>query len=231
VVFLAVVLALSNGCKPKPGGRCSGTQTACEDAKTALFCDDGKFSEMTCGGPDGCAQSGKQVDCDNTIASKGDGCSDNDDLACSAEKKSELRCRSNHFALASTCRGPGGCFFTGNKLHCDTDIADLSDPCEEKDDLACSLDKKALYKCDGAQYQLDSTCRGPKGCSIEGNNVNCDHHVAEVGDLCRLEGSYACTGDMKALLACRTGKFKLEKKCNKPCSFIDKTDQTVFDCP
>jgi hypothetical protein len=231
VGVVVAVLAFTGGCKPKLGGRCSAGQTACEDPRTALFCDDAKFGEMTCSGPDGCVQSGKQVDCDNTIANKGDGCSEAEDLACTADKKGELRCRGGHFVVASTCRGPSGCFFTGNKLHCDTDLADTSDPCEEKDDLACSLDKKALYKCDGQQYQLDSTCRGPKGCVIEGNNVNCDHHVAEATDLCRFEGSYACTGDKKALLACRAGKFKLEKKCNKPCSFTDRSDQTEFDCP
>jgi hypothetical protein len=186
---------------------------------------------MSCGGPDGCVVNGKQVDCDNTLASKGDGCSEAEDLACTTDKKSELRCRGNRFVVASTCRGPTGCFFTGNKLHCDTDVADSNDPCEEKDDLACSLDKKALYKCDGQKYDVDSTCRGPKGCAIEGNNVSCDHHVAELNDPCRSEASYACTGDRKALLACHGGKFKQEKRCNKACAFTDRGDQTEFDCP
>ena len=49
-------------------GRCGPSQVACFDKATALFCLDGKFSEMSCGGPAGCVQSGKQVDCDNTIA-------------------------------------------------------------------------------------------------------------------------------------------------------------------
>ena len=139
ITALALALALASGCKAKPGGRCSANQTACEDPHTGLFCLDGKFTEMTCGGPDGCVAAGKQVDCDNTIANKGDGCSESEDLACTADKKGELRCRGNHFIVASTCRGPTGCFFTGNKLHCDTDVADSNDPCEEKDDLACSV--------------------------------------------------------------------------------------------
>src|SRR5271170_2256462 len=70
---LVLVLALVSGCKAKPGGRCSASQTACEDAHTGLFCLEGKFTEMSCAGPDGCVASGKQVDCDNTIANKGDG--------------------------------------------------------------------------------------------------------------------------------------------------------------
>jgi hypothetical protein len=231
VMALFFALPLVAGCKAKPGGRCAASQTACEDPHTALFCQDGKFAEMTCGGPDGCVASGKQVDCDNTIANKGDGCSEPEDLACTPDKKSELRCRGGHFVVASSCRGPSGCFFTGNKLHCDTDVADMNDPCEEKDDLACSVDRRALYKCDGTKYDVDSTCRGPKGCTIEGNNVSCDHHVAEPNDPCRFEGSYACTTDKKALLACHSAKFKQEKRCNKPCAFTDRGDQTEFDCP
>ena len=231
LVFPFLAFALTTSCKAKPGGRCSGSQTACEDPHTGLFCLDGKYTEMTCNGPDGCVTSGKQVDCDNTIAAKGDGCSEPEDLACTADKKGELRCRGGHFVVASTCRGPTGCFFTGNKLHCDTDVADSNDPCEEKDDLACSVDKKALFKCDGQKYDMESSCRGPKGCSIDGNNVSCDHHVAELGDPCRFESSYACTGDRKALLACHALKFKQEKKCSKLCSFTDKGEQTEFDCP
>src|SRR6202050_5256213 len=109
-------LALMTGCKAKPGGRCSANQTACADPHTDLFCLDGKYAEMTCAGADGCVTSGKQVDCDNTIAAKGDGCSEPEDLACTPDKKSELRCRGNHFVVASSCRGPTACFFTGNKL-------------------------------------------------------------------------------------------------------------------
>ncbi len=232
VVGLFVAMLLSQaGCKPKPGGRCSAGQTACLDGHTALFCLDGKYTEMTCGGPDGCVQSGRQVDCDNTLANKGDGCAEAEDLACTTDKKSELRCRSNHFVIASTCKGPTGCFFTGNKLHCDTDLADLTDPCEDKDDLACSMDKKSLYKCDGTKYDIESTCRGPKGCVIEGTNVRCDHHIAETGDACHTEGAYACTADKKALLVCRGNKFKKEKGCTRACSFTDRGDTTEFDCP
>jgi hypothetical protein len=231
VGLFTVLLFAAAGCKPKPGGRCSIGAKACLDGHTSLICVDSKYTEAPCAGPDGCLQTGRQVDCDDTIASKGDSCDEPEDLACSADKKSELRCRSNHFVVASSCRGPTGCFFTGNKLHCDTDLADLSDPCEDKDDLACSLDKKALYKCDGAKYDTESTCRGPKGCVIEGTSVKCDHHVAEVGDACHTESAYACTSDRKTLLICRQNKFKKDKGCNKPCSFTDKGDSTEFDCP
>src|SRR5271156_868793 len=92
---LALMATLASGCKPKVGGRCSTGQMACEDGHGALFCEDGKYAEMTCSGPDGCVQSGKQGDCDNSIANKGDGCSEGEALACTADKKGELRCRAD----------------------------------------------------------------------------------------------------------------------------------------
>ena len=232
VGLVVVLLALTGvGCKAKPGGVCRPSQVACFNSSTALFCLDGKFSEMSCGGPAGCVQSGKQIECDNTLALKGDGCAEQEDLACTSDKKSELRCRGNKFVVASTCRGPTGCFFTGNKLHCDTDVADLADPCEDKDDLACAIDKKALYKCDGTKYATESTCRGPKGCAIEGTSVKCDHHLAELSDPCHIDGNFACTTDKKALLVCKAGKFHKEKGCKTSCSFTEHGDTTEFDCP
>ena len=230
LAFLLFAAALG-GCKPKLGGTCRASQVACLDGDTALFCIDGKFAEMSCGGPGGCAQTGKQVECDNTLATKGDGCAEQEDLACGMDKKSELRCRGNKFIVASTCRGPTGCFFTGNKLHCDTDVADLSDSCEDKDDLACALDKKALYKCDGTTYQVESSCKGPKGCQIDGTNVKCDHHLADLNDACHIDGNFACAMDKKSLLVCKGSKFHKEKACKTVCSFTERGDTTEFDCP
>jgi hypothetical protein len=230
LVLLSLAIG-GTGCKPKPGGRCGPSQVACFDKGTALFCLDGKFTEMSCGGPAGCVQSGKQVDCDNTLANKGEGCAEQEDLACTADKKNELRCRGNKFVVASTCRGPTGCYFTGNKLHCDTDVADLTDPCEDKDDLACSLDKKSLYKCDGATYKVESACKGPKGCQIEGTSVKCDHHLADLNDVCHVDGNFACAMDKKTLLVCKGNKFHKEKGCKNGCSFAEKGDTTEFDCP
>jgi len=232
LLLLAIALATSlTGCKPKPGGRCSPSAFVCENGTTALFCLDGKYSEVSCAGPAGCVMSGKTAECDNTLAKVGDGCAEQEDLSCTSDKKSELRCRGNKFVVASTCRGPTGCFFTGNKLHCDTDLADLTDPCEDKDDLACSLDKKALYKCDGTKYATESTCKGPKGCSIDGTTVKCDHHVAELNDPCHIDGNFACAPDKKMLLVCKGNKFHKEKSCRGNCTFTERGDTTEFDCP
>ena len=100
-----------------------------------------------------------------------------------------------------------------------------------RNDLACSLDKKSLYKCDGTKYGVESTCKGPKGCAIEGTNVKCDHHVAELNDPCHVDGNFACAPDKKMLLVCKNNKFHKEKGCRGSCSFTERGDTTEFDCP
>ena len=44
---LALMATLASGCKPKVGGRCTAGQMACDDGHGALFCEDGKYAEMT----------------------------------------------------------------------------------------------------------------------------------------------------------------------------------------
>src|SRR5262249_11295428 len=190
----------------------------------------GKYVAAACGGEEGCTFS-DQAECDNRIANVGDACVGENDLSCTPDARAELRCKRGHFVVASTCRGPTGCYFTTNKLHCDTDLADLPDPCEDADDLACALNGKALYKCDGSKYSVESTCRGPGGCSVNGTVVKCDHHIAELGDPCHVDGNFACTPKTDSLLVCKGHKFETEKRCKGPCSFEVKGDTTEFDCP
>jgi hypothetical protein len=218
---------------PKVGGTCTAAdRLACKDDHAALFCLGGTFTEMRCDGPRGCAPSGHGIQCDNTVARVGDGCAEEEDLACTLDGKAELRCRANKFVVASTCRGPTGCFFVHNtKLHCDTDLADLPDPCEDNGDLACALDGRALYKCNGTQYSVESSCKGPNGCRIAGTSVRCDHHVADLDDACHRDGNFACSADAQAILVCRSGKFVTQKACKKECSFVVRGDTTEFDCP
>ena len=232
-VGLTSLALLSTACfEKKVGGKCGTGQTACADKSSALFCLDGKFAAMTCRGPLGCTGGGGDVTCDNNLALENDGCDKEKDLSCSVDKKAELRCRSNKFAIASTCRGPKGCAFEGNTLHCDTDVALLNDVCEDEDDAACAADKKALLKCKGGNYALDNTCKGPKGCSVVGTEVHCDDDLADLGDTCVKEGDFACSMDQKSLLVCKAKKFAFErKKCaGKGCSFVQHGDTTDFEC-
>jgi hypothetical protein len=221
------------GCKKKPGDTCKPEEMACLDPKAALICVNGAFAEMKCRGAAGCAASADAVSCDNKFAEVGDGCNkETSELACAGDKKGELRCKDNKLALASSCRGPKGCWWEGATLHCDTDVADLADPCEDDEDLACSTDGKALLKCKKDKYAVELSCKGPNGCKVDGTKVRCDDDVADVGDPCSGEGNYACTPDRKQLLACHAGKFKADQTCKKGCTYSreDKSDKTTFDC-
>lgn len=235
VVSLGLSLALSvvgTGCKKKAAGdSCSPTQTTCQDKENALICVGGKLTVMQCRGSAGCSGSGETVSCDNKFASAGDGCSkETSDLACTMDKKGELRCRDNRLVLASSCRGPKGCWWEGSTLHCDTDTADLTDPCEDDDGLSCSTDAKALLKCTKGKYAVANTCKGPKGCRVDGTKVHCDDDLADVGDPCEAEQDYSCSMDKKQLLSCHGGQFKVERACKKECTSTDKDGKTTFDC-
>jgi hypothetical protein len=224
---------LAVGCKKKVGDKCKADQMACQDPKSALICVNGAFAQMSCRGASGCAASGDAVSCDNKFAQATDGCNkETSDLACTEDKKGELRCKDNKLVLASSCRGPKGCWWEGSTLHCDTDVADPSDPCEDDEDLACSTDGKALLKCKKDHYAVEFTCKGPLGCKVDGTKVRCDDDIADVGDPCNGEGNWACTPDKKQLLSCHQGKFKSDQQCKKACAYTrdDKTDKTTFDC-
>jgi hypothetical protein len=224
-------LALA-GCKKKVGDKCNRPdQMACLDKDNALICVDSKFVQMQCRGSGGCAGAGDAVTCDNKFGQSGDGCNkETSDLACTSDKKGELRCKDNKLVLASTCRGPKGCWWESSTLHCDTDVADLTDPCEDDDDLACSSDGKSLLKCKSAKYSVENTCKGPKGCKVDGTKVHCDDDIADPGDACATEGDLACSTDKKQLLSCKSGKFKVDSACKKGCAYTEKDDKTTFDC-
>ena len=189
------------------------------------------FWTPAAGGPGGCADSKDGAFCDNKVAQEKDGCDPRTSgLACTMDKKSEMRCRGNTFVVASTCRGPSGCTFEGTDLKCDTDIADPKDPCEDDNGLACAVGAKALLRCKKESYVVEGSCRGPGGCTTERGKIRCDDRQAEIGDTCRAEGIFACAFDGKALLICHDQKFKLDRACKRSCTFADVADKTTFDC-
>jgi hypothetical protein len=232
-LFMLLLAASVVACgKKKVGGKCAEGETSCADPTSALYCLDGKLAAMSCRGTLGCTGAPGDITCDNNAALESDGCDKEKDLACTVDKKNELRCRSNKFAIASTCRGPKGCAFEGNTLHCDTDVAEANDVCEDEDDAACSVDKKSLLTCKTGKYIVENTCKGPKGCSVTGTEVHCDDDLADLNDICVKEGDYACSLDKKALLVCKSNKFAFEKKkcAGKGCSFTQHGESTDFEC-
>jgi hypothetical protein len=229
--ILALLAALSGGCKKKAGDACKAGQSMCIDKSSALYCQDGKFAVQTCRGADGCKAANGEIACDNKAALENDGCDEEKDLACTLDKRNELRCHANKFTVASTCRGSKGCWFEGNTLHCDTDLAEPGDPCEDADDIACAVDQKSELKCRSGRFTIENTCKGPKGCTVTGTTLHCDDDLADLGDACKKDGDYACSMDKKALLICRGSKFVQEQACKgKGCSYAEHGDKINFEC-
>jgi hypothetical protein len=229
LVLVAAAFALA-GCKPKPGGQCSGSSAVCTDKSSALFCADGTFTPMACRGEKGCAQNGAVVECDESIASEQDACNTPDAIACTPDHKEALRCTNKRFVLDETCKGPTGCKIDSTqKINCDNDIADVNDPCHFIGDYACTTDKSLVLRCDANKMVPLNTCRGPKQCKIiqkpERVEFACDDSVAQEGDACDTNGEEACTMDKKGMFVCRGNKFGSQKPCPGGCLYEEKTDK------
>ena len=71
-------------------------------------------------------------------------------------------------------------------------------------------------------------CKGPLGCSVQGDVVKCDDSLAEEGDPCALDDQLACAVDAKVLLKCEKRRFVVSTRCsgNRTC----KVKDDLVDC-
>jgi hypothetical protein len=228
--LLVVGLWQCKGTKMKVGDKCTHNNAyVCDDATSGLICVNGTIAKLNCRGPKGCTGSGvDNSECDDTIGNPGEACemppAGHENLACTPDKKNELECDSGKWKLASGCKGPKGCSWTGTAteltLHCDDDFADIGDPCRtEANDAnySCTPDKKTLVNCLNNKFVAWETCRGPKGCMLTPDNkLHCDNTFAAEGDLCRDPDTSACTPDATQMLKC-SAQFKWVKSsdCKK----------------
>ena len=83
--------------------------------------------------------------------------------------------------------------------------------CSQENEAACD-GKTAALTCTSGKW-VRTECRGPKACSVTGNQVDCDHSLGQLDDVCDHEGNFACAVDGKALLNCKAGKFVLDEAC------------------
>ena len=97
---------------------------------------------MTCRGPAGCAKSGGESSCDQTVAEDKDVCNLANDYVCTSDKKGMLECSKNRWTFVQACLGDRNCAMEAKKVTCDNSIANGGDACREEDDYACSPDKK-----------------------------------------------------------------------------------------
>jgi hypothetical protein len=210
--------------KQKAGDKCShNNMFLCSDANTALICVQGTIETMPCRGAKGCATSGGEPECDDDISKEGEACvmppAGALNVACTTDAKGLLHCANNKWTLASGCKGPKGCKFSGTNFTCDDDFADVGDVCVTQagdTNYSCTPDKKQEVVCQGNKFVSWRLCKGPKGCHLSADNVMCDDSFADEGDVCRHVDNGACTADAKTMLKCSPQfKWTKAKDCKK----------------
>jgi hypothetical protein len=140
-----------------------------------------------------------------------------------ADASSALLCRGGSL-VGVPCQGPGGCEGRGDDSKCHDDIREEGDVCIEtpgKHNYACTGDHSREVLCIGGRDELHRTCRGPKGCRVEGGAVNCDDSIGEIGDRCAPspgDANYACSFDATTEIVCErdSRQFGVVKKCRGP---------------
>lgn len=149
------------------------------DKKGMLECTKNRWSfSQSCLGERGCMMEQKKVTCDNSIANAADACREDDDYACTSDKKTALVCRNGKFVVASNCKGKNGCRVTGDKgagfkVECDDSIATPGDPCDKEGHFACAPDEKQIVKCVGKKFVADDKCKKSEKCAVKGELVGC----------------------------------------------------------
>ena len=236
LLLIVGVVFLLEGCKTKPGDKCSGVGLpACADANTALVCSNSLVTALPCRGPKLCTSSASQVVCDNSLALPGDACDQTGDVACAVDRKAALECQNGKFSVAETCKGARGCEVEGDKISCDNDVAELGDVCRVESDYACTADKLMSLKCVAHKFEALNSCRGKDGCRVlelpeeKKTEFVCDDSLAVLADPCDTDGELACSMDKSALLRCKSGHFSKDRLCPKGCSFDAKGEQFVCD--
>jgi hypothetical protein len=233
-VFFGVLVVGLLECKSnkqKPGDKCTHDNGfLCMDSNSAMICVQGTIEMMPCRGPKGCSTSGSgEPVCDDEIGKAGEACSmppaGSINVACTADMKSELECMANKWTLVSGCKGPKGCKISNNNFSCDDDFAEVGDPCKtaaNEANYSCTPDKKQEVVCKDNKFVSYRFCKGPHGCNVLNDKINCDDTFADEGDVCRHVDQGACTADAKSMLKCSPQfKWTKSKDCKKEGCKVD----------
>ncbi|MEO9233516.1 MAG: hypothetical protein ABI421_09300 [Polyangiaceae bacterium] len=150
------------------------------------------------------------------------------------DKASGLFCGADNKFAAMSCGGPDGCKQSQQGFACDNSLATATDGCETNDDVACAADKKAALECHSNKFEVGSTCKGPKGCTIADDKISCDNDISDEGDACHFDDDYACTTDKQLVLRCKDKKMLAYNACRGPNGCVIKEEpvehKIEFDC-
>jgi hypothetical protein len=146
---------------------------------------------------------------------------------------SALYCTAGAYQSIS-CRGPKGCTGSATMGYtCDDDLASVGDGCvvSTNENYSCGTDHKSEVVCKDGKFVLNRACKGPGGCAIKANLIDCDNTIADMGDPCTT-GTYGCSTDHNTLLRCVSDKFANDNSCRGPKQCIIKVEgaKKVADC-
>jgi len=226
------LLTAASSCSKKSGGACKGNEAICSpDKKTALVCRNGTFAEVACAGPAACAKfQTDHINCDTSLAAQNDACmGEEDEYACSADKKHAYVCKGGKFEPHLECRGKGGCSMLGRTVSCDMSVASKGDPCKTQGAVACGEDQKHMVVCRDGRFELYRYCRGQYGCFVKGEAPSCDETLSAINDPCGLPGQVVCSVDGKSELVCQGGAFMKSITCKNACTVTNRPGRPI-DC-
>jgi hypothetical protein len=231
VVSLFLLALVTSSCGKKAGGTCKGSEQSCsQDKKTALVCRHGTYVDVACSGPAQCVKVQDHANCDTSLASLGDLCmGEEDEYACSADKKHAFVCKGGKFEAHLECRGKGGCSMLGRTVSCDMSLASKGDPCKTQGAVACGDDQKHMVVCRDGHFELYRYCRGQYGCFVKGETPSCDETLSAINDPCGIPGQVVCSVDGKTELVCQGGAFMKSITCKNACTVTNRPGRPI-DC-
>jgi hypothetical protein len=221
---LSASIALASSCKPQPGSSCAKGEARCFDEHNQLACESGEFVQTPCKGPGGCVMQADGSHCDITKNEAGDRCSKDDEgAAMCASAGQMLVCHAGKY-LKMDCRGEHGCSTAVGRTVCDSSVAKEGDACRDGMTKACDVDGARVLSCKSGQMRLAYECRGPDGCKVVSEKLECDMSVAAVGDLCGADmaGQHACSAERASIVICKDGHFAVDEPCRNGEKCIDE---------
>ncbi len=126
-------------------------------------------------------------------------------------EKGEARCLDaaraliyeNSAVIEVPCRGPKGCIASDTATACDIARSKVGDRCSrDEEGSATCADAHTLLACHGGNF-VAGPCRGPRGCTMEGDRAVCDTTVGAPGESCREDGKKACSSEGASVLVCK----------------------------
>ena len=160
----------------------------------------------------------------------GDPCTTDGERTCLSPEQQAI-CQGGQWR-AFPCSGPNACASSGGTTTCDISGNKVDDNCAAADNKknVCGGGGKEWVSCVDGKIKRQQ-CRGPKGCTADGDKFFCDQSINNAGDPCSEEGTSSCTPDQKNFLKCQNGQWIASFVCRGPkgCALDTTTNQVNCD--